>query len=141
MISRLTIHAQSKKGSWTGILIKQVIPMLKRTGDGAIPGLIKDLLPYFENIRHRPPLTFKEYVKMKGLVMPDGVDESNPVPLIVANDDAQVPMIQNDVQEWTSTTTTLNLKPPSNTEIDPKDETVAANMLLAFAGASKSVEI
>lgn len=52
-------------------------------------------------------------------------------------------MIQNDAQEWTSTTTTpsLDLKPPSNTEIDPKDETVAANMLLAFAGASKSVEI
>ena len=52
-------------------------------------------------------------------------------------------MIQNDAQEWTSTTTTpsLDLKPQSNTEIDPKGETAAANMLLAFAGASKSVDI
>ena len=67
---------------------------------------------------------------------------------MMINDTRAETTIHNDAQEWMRSTTTApsqDLKPLSNIEIEPKNEaeneTVDANMRLAFAGASTSVEI
>ena len=65
------------KGSWTGSLMKSVIPMLKRKGDATTPTNNKELIPFFKSIMHRPPLSFTEYITMHGIDIPAGANMSN----------------------------------------------------------------
>merc|ERR1712038_834958 len=125
------LTANSTEGPLTGNLIKQIIPMLKRNGDGKTPGVNKDLFPYFERMRHRPPLRFSEYVKMKGLTVPDGIDENNLTPVMVGGGEAHTAINGNDDQEEDEWSGALDVKPAllASSVATEKEETEVANLL------------
>ena len=118
--------------------------MLKKTGDGKTPGVNKDLFPYFENMRHRPPLTFSEYVKIKGLTVPDGINKNNLTPVMVGGGEAYTVTNGNDDQqedEWIGApSASFDVKPASlaSSVATELGEAEVANLLLAFSEVSEN---
>ena len=83
----IAIRTFKTKGAWTGALMKAVIPMLKRKGDGNTPTKNKDLIPYFNTMHHRPPLSFSEYINTYDIDIPSRADIANPQVLDEENSD------------------------------------------------------